>query len=120
MRVIKKFITLDMQIAESTIQREFIFQSKENSGLFASKRSGRHALSSFKMKDVAMSGSDASGQQILRPEKNNGLNIVQIDARVNDESASIGSVPESQTGILRQFDFDVHSESNSRGPSRDI
>lgn len=112
MRVTKKFTTLGVQIGESTIQQVSTSKSKGNSGLFGSKGSGHHGLSSFKMKDIAaMSRSNPSGLNILRPEKDDGLNIVQIDARVNGEGASIGSVPESQIGILRQIDFDVHSES---------
>ncbi|ERF75028.1 hypothetical protein EPUS_08842 [Endocarpon pusillum Z07020] len=112
MRVTKKFTTLGVQIAESTIQQGSTSKSKENSGLFAWKGGGLQGLSSFKMTDIAaMSGSDPSGQKIVRPEKDDRLNIIQIDARVKGEGASTESVPESQIGILRQMDFDVHSES---------
>lgn len=65
------------------------------------------------MRDIAaMSGSGPSGQKILPPEKDDGLNIIQIAARVKGEGASIESVSESQIGILKQTDFYLHLESN--------
>ena len=114
MRITKKFTTLGVQIAESTIQQGTTLKSRGKSGAFTTGGSGRQRLSSFEMKNgatTATSRLDASGQQVLRPEQDDGLNIVQIDAKVMDEGGSISSMPDSQIGILRQMDFDVYSES---------
>lgn len=119
MRVTKKFTTLGVQIADSTIHQGSTFKSRENTGLFTSKGSGRQRLPSYKMNNVPeRSGLDSSNHRIERPDQDDGLNIVQIDARVKGEDVSVGSVSESQTGILRQIDFDVTRSLSESGADR--